>query len=149
MTQSQNPAPPVPQGEEEGEDNYTVGEFEEMDLTPLYDKTFLVAINTGPMDKGKFICETICGPFDFYEMVENVGCIYESEQLHAKAIIPGSSFGSKPQVLNANTIDYIEARYMDIIADGLLDGGVLQAKKYTCTAGFIKDEVKEEQESET
>lgn len=122
-----------------------IGEFEEMDLTPLFDQVFMVAISTGPRDKGKYICETICGPFDFYEMVGVVGDVYEREQLHAKAFIPAKQFGVPPQVLNENTTDFIEARYMDIIADGLLDGGVLQTKEYTCKAGFVKDDEPEEE----
>ena len=127
------------------EEEYTVGEFEEMDLSPLHGKTFLVAVNTGPLSQGKYICETICGPFDFYEMVETVGTIYETQQLHAKALIPEQRFGLPPKVLDENTIDYIEARYMDIVADGLLDGGVLQTKQYTCAAGFIKEDVVKEE----
>jgi 6-pyruvoyl-tetrahydropterin synthase len=129
---------------------YTVGEFEDMDLSPLHGHTFMVAVSTGPRDKAEFICGTICGPLDFYEMVEAVGTIYEQEQLHAKAFIPSKTFGKKPQVLDENTIDFIEARYLDIIADGLLGGGVLETKNFTCKAGFIvEEEVAEATEQDT
>ena len=129
--------------EEYNDDDYTCGEYEEMDLSAIRGKTFIVAISTGPRSEGKFICDSICGPFDFFEMVETVGTVYESQQLHAKAIIPGSEFGEAPLVLNENTIDFIEARYQDIVADGLLDGSVMQAKKYTCAAGFVKTKEEE------
>lgn len=147
MTQQVNPPATVTAGSED-HDEYTVGEFEEMDLTPLHDQVFMVAISTGSLEKPKFICESLCGPLDFYEMVEAVASVYENEQLHAKALIPSKKFGEKPQVLNPNTIDFIEARHLDIIADGLLDGGVFATKEYTCTAGFIKEEVKEEVEED-
>ena len=130
------------------EHEYTVGELEEMDLSPIKDKLFMVAVSTGDRDKAKFIAETICGPFDFYEMCETVGGIWESELLHAKAFVPSRKFGEAPMVLNGNTIDYIQSRYMDIVADGLLDGGVMNSTEYTCIAGFIPPEVKEEEAEE-
>jgi len=115
-----------------------IGEFAEMDLGPLKDKTFLVAISTGDPTKPKFVPETIIGPLDFFEMVEAVANIHMEEMLHAKAMIPSKKFGTKPQVLDACTIDYIEAKYAEILMEGLLTGDL--DKKYTCQAGFIKYE---------
>ena len=125
---------------EEEENEYIGGEFEEMDLTELQDKIFLVACSTGDRNKAKFIPETVCGPFNFYEMVEVVGNFYEEQQLHAKAMIPSTTMGHAPKVLNENTIDFIEARYMDIVADGLLGGDIFDSKEYTCVAGFVEKE---------
>jgi len=125
---------------EEEQDEYTSGEFEEMDLTELHDKIFLVAISTGDRNKKKYIPESICGPFNFYEMAEKVGECYTEQQLHAKAMIPSKTFGVGPVILNENTIDFIEARFMDIITDGLLGGEVLDSTEYTCKAGFVSDE---------
>jgi len=133
---------------EEEENEYTCGEFEEMDLTNLHDQIFLVAISTGDREKNKYIPESICGPFNFYEMVEAVALCYDDQQLHAKAMIPSKTFGMKPQVLNENTIDFIEARAMDIISDGLLDGGVLNSEEYTCRAGFVIEDIEEEEEND-
>lgn len=114
-----------------------VGELEEMDLKALHDQIFMVAINTGSRDEPKFIPESICGPLSFYEMVETVGNLYRQEMLHAKVLIPSKNFGTPPKVLNENTVDFIEARFMDIIADGLLGGEIFNEKQYTCEAGFI------------
>ena len=119
---------------------YMGGEFEEMDLTELYDQVFLVACSTGDRNKAKYIPETICGPFNFYEMVEVVGNFYQEQQLHAKAMVPSKKMGHAPKILDENTIDFIEARYMDIVADGLLGGYIFEAKEYTCKAGFVNKE---------
>lgn len=132
-------------GEEENEE-YFCGEFEEMDLTSLHKEVFLVAISTGDRTKSKYIPESICGPFNFYEMVEVVANCYIDQQLHAKAMIPSKNFGEKPKILNENTIDFIEARHMDIVSDGLLDGSVLNAEEYTCSAGFIIEDTDKEGE---
>lgn len=125
---------------EEENNEYMGGEFEEMDLTDLHGEIFLVACSTGDRNKAKYIPETICGPFNFYEMVEAVGEFYRQEQLHAKAMIPSKKMGHAPKVLDGNTVDFIEARYMDIVADGLLGGEIFNAKEYTCKAGFVTEE---------
>lgn len=122
----------------ENQENYSIGEFEEMDLTEIMDLTFLVAINTGPRDKPSFISESVCGPLNFYEMAETVGLVYEAEQLHAKVIVPSKTFGEKPQVLDEKTVDFIEARHLDIVADGFLGGAIMEHKEYTCKAGFVE-----------
>lgn len=121
-------------------DDTFIGEFETMDLTELYDEIFLVACSTGDRNKPKFIPETIAGPFNFFEMVEAVGEFYRDQQLHAKALIPSKNIGQHPKVLDENTIDYIEANYVDIISDGLLGGELLSIAEYTCKAEFIKEQ---------
>ena len=141
------PAATVPQvtPQTEEADEYFCGEFEEMNLTTLHDKIFMVAISTGDRNKSMYIPESISGPFNFYEMVEAVANCYVDQQLHAKALITSKTFGVKPEVLNENTIDFIEARHMDIISDGLLDGGVLNSEEYTCSAGFVIEEIEKEE----
>ena len=134
---------------EEQQDEYVSGEFEEMDLTALEDEVFLVACNTGDLAGPKYIPESICGPFDFYEMCETVGNWWIDEQIHAKAMIPSKKMGEPPKILDPNTIDYIEARFDDILAEGLLSGRLLEDKEFTCKAGFnIIEEDEEEGESE-
>jgi hypothetical protein len=123
-----------------------IGELEEMDLSEIKDKTFLVAISTGDRAKPKFIPESVCGPFDFLEMVETVANIHMQEQLHAKAMIPSKTFGKPPQVLDACTIDYIEAKHVEILMEAMLSGE-LENKKATCKAGFI-DYLKKEEDAE-
>lgn len=134
--------------EQDQEHEYLGGEFEEMDLSELHDKVFLVACSSGDRNKAKFIPETICGPLNFYEMVETVGMFYQEQQLHAKAMVPNKKLGVPPKVLDENTIDFIEARHMDIIADGLLGGEIFEAKEYTCKAGFCEEETEEEELNE-
>jgi hypothetical protein len=112
----------------EENNEYIGGEFEEMDLTELQDQIFMVACSTGDRNKPKYIPETICGPFNFFEMVEVVGNFYEQQQLHAKAMVPSKEMGVPPQILDENTVDFIEARYMDIVADGLLGGAIMESK---------------------
>jgi len=115
-----------------------VGELHEMDLSELEDKVFIVALSTGDRAKPKFISESICGPLNFYEMVETVANVHLEHQLHAKAMIASKKFGEKPQVLDACTIDYIEAKYAEILMEALLTGEL--EKKYICKAGFVSEE---------
>lgn len=126
--------------EDENTNEYFAGEFEEMDLSELHDKIFLVACSSGDRSKPKYIPETVCGPFNFYEMVETVGGFYTEQQLHAKPMIPSKTMGNAPRILDENTVDFIEARFMDIITDGLLGGEVMESKEFTCKASFITDE---------
>lgn len=113
-----------------------VGEFEDMDLSELKDKTFLVAISTGDPTKAKFIPESVCGPYNFFEMIDVVALVHHEQQLHAKAMIPSKNFGEKPKVLDACTIDYIEAKHLEILTEAMLTGEL--DKVYTCKAGFIE-----------
>ena len=120
-----------------------IGEFAEMDLGELKDKIFLVALSTGDRSKPKFIPESICGPLTFFEMVDIVAGVHMDQQLHAKAMIPSQKFGERPQVLDACTIDYIEAKYAEILMEAMLTGEL--GKKYTCKAGFASyEEAKDE-----
>ena len=132
---------------------YTLGEFEEMDLRELHDQVFMVAVNSGPREENSFMCSTLCGPMGFYEMCETVGFIFEKQMIHSKVMICEKEFGKPPKVLDESTIDFIEARYQDIVIDGALGGELLNSKEYTCTAGFnsnqpeSKDDI--EQDSST
>lgn len=114
-----------------------VGELEKMDLQGLKGKMFGVAISKGPRDKGQFLCTTLRAPLDFYQMVEMVGAVLEQQQLHAKAFVLSQELTKPLQYLDECTIDYIEANYMDIIADGLLDGSLDNNQPFTCRAGFL------------
>jgi len=128
---SSNPLPTA------GED--FVGEFHEMDLSELQGKLYGVAINSGSQEGTKFICSSLCAPLDFYEMIEVVGNCWEQEQIHAKVFTLKKTMNEKMQYLDPPTIDYIEARYMDLIADGLLSGALSENKQYVCRAGFFEE----------
>lgn len=114
---------------------YTVGELENMDLRELYDLQFIVAVNRGPTDSFDYMENTIAGPFSFIDMVSAVGLFYKKNMMHLAVIIPAQSMGELPKALDGNTIDFIEARYADILASTAFDIGT---SNYTCKAGFIE-----------
>ena len=113
-----------------------VGEFEEMDLSELYDKVFIVAINSGSRSDGKFICETMKGPYSFAEMVEVVSMAWNNEQHHLKVYALDNTEKGLSKWLDEPTIDFIEAKAADIVTDIVLSGGCMD-KKYTCRAGLL------------
>lgn len=123
-----------------------IGEFHEMDLSELKDKTFLVALSTGDRAKPKFIPESVCGPLTFLEMVEAVANVHIDMQLHAKAMIPSKKFGEKPQVLDPMTIDYIEAKHTEILMEAMLTGEL--EKQYIAKAGFLSYEEPKDEAAE-
>jgi hypothetical protein len=116
-----------------------LGEIEEMDLSELHGQMFGVAVGIGKRDNTKFVCGSLRAPLDFYEMVEYVALCYQNNQQHAKAFILNKQLDKKTQYLDECTIDYIEARSMDIIADGLLSGALTEQKEFTCKAGFFQE----------
>lgn len=124
---------PVKQGDD------FIGEFETMNLDELRDKTFLVSVSREDRSKGKFICTTIHGPYDFYEMCEEVGTMWKEHQHHAKVYLAQKDRYKAARYLDENTVDYIEAHYDDIIMEGLLEGVFDENKEYTCRAGINED----------
>jgi len=118
----------------EGDD--FIAEFETMNLDSLRDKQFMVAVSNGKRNGPTFICSSLYGPYDFYEMVEQVGCMWRNHQHHAKVIVC-SKDPSKPQErLDENTTDYIECHYDKIVVEGLI-AGAFEDKQYTCKANVI------------
>ena len=111
-----------------------IGEHESMDLSSLKDKLFLVAINSGDRGKGKFIQETSHGPYDFLEMVEEVSGMWLEYQHHSKVYVLSKNKKEPCQWLDYCTVDYIEAKAMDIVTNAFLAGDFAQT--YTCKAGF-------------
>ena len=114
-----------------------LAEVEVMDLGPIKGKTYVVAVGTGDPNKVKFLCSTIHGPYDFTEMCQEVGDMWVQHQHHAKVIIMEKDPKSRVLLLDANTIDYIEAHYIDIIMEETLAG--FQDKEFTCSAGTIEE----------
>lgn len=112
-----------------------IAEFETMNLDNLRDKTFLVAVSNGDRNGPTFVCSSMYGPYDFYEMVEQVGCMWRNHQHHAKVIVC-SKDPTKPQErLDKNTTDYIECHYDTIVVEGLVAGAF--DKDYTCKANLV------------
>lgn len=115
-----------------------LAEFETMDLGPIKDKVFLVAVSTGDRGKTKFLSTTVHGPYNFVEMVEEVGIMWTEHQHHAKVLICEKARNKRANILDENTIDYIECHYADIVTDAMLDGTFDAEKEYTCQVGIIE-----------
>jgi hypothetical protein len=120
-------------------DNF-LAEVETMDLSEIKENKFMVAVATGKPDGVKFLCSTIHGPYEFTEMVQEVGDMWNTHQHHAKVIICGKDPTKKVQMLDENTIDYIECHATDIITEAMLAGAFDMEKEYTCRAGIMSEE---------
>ena len=95
-----------------------------MDFSSIEDKQFIVAVNTDSRNKAPLLASTIRGPFEFYEMVESVGCMWEREQHHAMVYILTKNFEEAPSFLDEGTVDYLEANWEDIVATGILEAAL-------------------------
>jgi hypothetical protein len=123
-------------------DKEFLAEIEVMDLAPIKDKTFVVAVATGDPKGIKFLCSTIHGPYNFSEMCQEVGDMWQREQHHAKAIILEKNIKNKVLMLDENTVDYIEAHYIDIMMEEALTS--FDEKQFTCVAGTVEEEIEPE-----
>ena len=122
-----------------GDPETFLGEFEEMDLSELVDDTsaFMVAQQTGEPKSPRYVPSTIRGPYTFYEMVEEVGQMWENEQVHAKVIYCERDRDLPLRWLDECTIDFIEARWQEILTEGFLSGSV--EKEYDVRAGILTE----------
>ena len=113
-----------------------VGEFEEMNLEELKDKQFLLAVGTGDPTKSQVLGSTISGPFNFIDMVNHVGELFAQNTYTAKVFLAKNNPLSGSTMLDPCVIDFIQAKYEDILFDAVLDGTI--DKEYTCKAGFVE-----------
>lgn len=97
-----------------------------MDFSHIENKQFIVAVNTGSRNKPTILASTMRGPFDFYEMVESVGCMWEREQHHAMVYVLTKDFNKASSFLDEGTVDYIEAKWEDIVASGILEAALME-----------------------
>jgi hypothetical protein len=134
-------APLQPVNEVSEEQKEFLAEIEVMDLTPIKGKTYMVAVGTGDPNKVKFLCSTVHGPYDFTEMCQEVGDMWTQHQHHAKVVILEKDPKKKVLLLDANTIDYIECHYIDIIMEETLAG--FEDKEFTCVAGTVEEPTEE------
>ncbi len=140
MSNAQGTAPALQPVDEVTEDQKEfLAEAEVMNLAPIKGKTYVVAVGTGDPNKVKFLCSTIHGPYDFTEMCQEVGEMWVQHQHHAKVIIMEKDSRQRVLLLDANTIDYIEAHYVDIIMEEALSS--FEDKEFTCDAGTIEEVV--------
>src|ERR1035437_8909623 len=119
-------------------DNF-LAEVEVMDLSAIKDGQSLVAVATGNPESIKFLCSTIHGPYDFTTMVQEVGDMWNTHQHHAKVIVCEQNPNRKVEMLDENTIDYIECHATDILTEAML-GGAFDDKEFTCQAGLLSEE---------
>jgi hypothetical protein len=117
-----------------------IGEFETMDISALKNKDYMVAVSSGDRNGVKFLCSTLSGPYSFEEMCEQVGTMWREHQHHAKVILCKKDMAAKQNLLDQNTVDYIEANFQDIITEAMLDGVFDEDKEYTCRAGINEDQ---------
>ena len=134
---SSNVIPALPVNEVSAEEKEFLAEAEHMDLSPIKGKTYAVTVGTGDPNKVKFLCSTIHGPYDFTEMCQEVGEMWVQHQHHAKVILMEKDPTKKVLLLDANTVDYIEAHYVDIIMEETLAS--FEDREFTCVAGTIED----------
>lgn len=123
----------------EEQDNF-VAEFAVMDLTPVKGHTYAVSIATGDPKQVRFLCTTLHGPYNFVEMVQEVGEMWVNHQHHAKVVIMEKDSSKPVKCLDPNTIDYIEAHYVDILMEETLTGAFDENKQYTHVAGTVEDQ---------
>ena len=116
-----------------------LAEIESMDLSPIKGEKFLVAIGTGDPNGPKMLSTTIHGPYDYAEMLQEVGDMWNTHQHHAKVVILDKDPKTVTRILDANTVDYIECHYNDLITEEML-GGAFDSKEFTCKAGLIDDD---------
>jgi len=117
-------------------DNF-LAEVETMDLSKLRDKQFLVAISTGPRDGVKLLASSLHGPYDYIEMLQEVGTMWNDFQHHARVVVCDKVSKNKVVTLDENTTDYIECHYNDLIMDEMISNF---DKDYTCQAGLFSEE---------
>jgi hypothetical protein len=114
-----------------------LAEVEVMDLSKIKDNKFLVAVSTGKPDGIKFVPSTVHGPYEYLEMVQEVGVMWDKYQHHARVILLSKNADEKVVSLDENTLDYIECHYNDIIAEEMI--GMFD-KDFTCQAGTSVEE---------
>ena len=113
-----------------------LAEVEVVDLSEIKNELFLVAVGTGEPHKVKFLCTTVHGPFDFVEMLQEVGDMWHTHQHHAKVVILSKNSSQAVKILDPNIIDYIECHYNDLITEEMLGGAF--DKKYTCKVAIAE-----------
>ena len=121
-----------------------------MDFSYLRDRSFIVAVSTGARSKPKLLASTMRGPFDFSEMCEAVGAMYQREQHHAKVYVLEKSFEKGIFFLDEGTMDYIEAYWEDIVLEESLEAAIFDddEKEEVIPAGAVEIEYNEENKND-
>lgn len=115
----------------------------EMDMSKLKGEQFVVAVNTGDRNKCKLLASTLRGPYDFFEMVEQVGYMHKEELHHAKVTMLSTDYAKSVQFLDSGTIDYLEAHWKNIISEGILEAAI---SDFTIEPGLLSDNEQEKED---
>lgn len=129
------------------ESDQFIPELETMDLSPLHNLNYLVAVNRDDPNNIKCLASTIRGPFSFEEMCQEVGDMWRDHMHHAKVIVLEKDRKKPTRHLDAGTIGYIEANYIDIITNHVLNTALFDGEA-TCVAGIKESEYNEENKKE-
>ena len=97
-----------------------------MDFGAIADEKFLVAVNTDSRNKPPILASTMRGPFDFWEMAEAVGSMWENEQHHAMIYVLTKDFDKSSQFLDEGTVDYIEANWENMVMNGIIEAAIME-----------------------
>jgi hypothetical protein len=116
-------------------DNF-IAEFAEIDLSEIKHLTFGVAPSIGPRDGVLFECKNLLAPLSFYEMVETAAMMHKNHGTHAKVFILNKDSSKKMKFLDEQIVDFIEARYEDIITESILEPDA--NKEYDMKASFFE-----------
>lgn len=115
-----------------------IAECENMDLSDLLDKQYIVSVSTGDRNQCKLLASTIHGPYDFLGMVEAVGTMWEKHQHHAKVTVLSPDPSVVTVFLDEDTTDYIEAKWQTIITNATVLGDFNAGDEdFTCKAKAI------------
>lgn len=123
----------------EVEEQEFLAEAAVMDLSSIRNETFCVAVATGALSGKKYLCSTLHGPYNFPEMAQEVGDMWVQHQHHAKVILLDKDPKQPVRVLDENTVDYIEAHYVDIIMEDAL-ASIPEDREFTHVAGVVIQE---------
>lgn len=121
-----------------------IADFEAMDLRPLYNLQFLVGVNKEDLNNVKLLASTIRGPYNFEEMVEEVGNMWRKHMHHAKVLVLVKDRKAKMPHLDGGTINFIESRFEDIITNYILNQELFGEDEITCVAGIKESGYAEE-----
>jgi hypothetical protein len=118
-----------------------VPQLENMDLSSLKGKNFVVGISTGNRDSLGVLPSTIRGPFDYHEMLDYVFNLWSERLDHAKVLILSKNLKDKSEFLDAKTTDYIIEKAPDLLLEDIM---MRDPEPFTCVAGILTEEPKGE-----
>lgn len=124
-----------------------IADFERMDLSPLFEKNFMVAVNTEDRNSPPGLCSTLRGPYKFIDMVQQVANMWNKEVHHAMVYVCHTNNKQMTPFLDSGTVEYLEAHADSIIFDHTIGREIL-GDEFTCVAGIIARSEDDEDEAD-